>query len=122
MNLVYEPFSAADAKLFNASKLPAGPEPQLTLRHGDEAGRDAPEPAPRAPQPPDRPARAPGFLRLQLHARRQRGRAAPPRPPASTPPHSVLRTGDWYKMGVAESGIYKLDKATLRNMGLNRTV
>ena len=30
LNLVYEPFPAADAKLFNVSTLPAGPDPRLT--------------------------------------------------------------------------------------------
>ncbi|MFC7670406.1 hypothetical protein ACFQT0_25825 [Hymenobacter humi] len=61
VNLVYEPFSAADTKLFNAAKLPAGPEP-THVGHRDEAGGDAPEFAPRAPQPPNRPARAPAFV------------------------------------------------------------
>ncbi|MEJ7659246.1 MAG: hypothetical protein WKG07_06270 [Hymenobacter sp.] len=31
---------------------------------------------------------------------------------------SVLRTGDWYKIGVPRSGVYKLDAATLQKLGL----
>ncbi len=32
---------------------------------------------------------------------------------------SVLATGSWYKMGVSESGIYKIDVAFLTGMGIN---
>ncbi|MBA9076485.1 type IX secretion system sortase PorU [Rufibacter quisquiliarum] len=32
---------------------------------------------------------------------------------------SVLSTGDWYKIGVAADGIYKLDRAALQAMGVN---
>jgi hypothetical protein len=34
-------------------------------------------------------------------------------------PSSVLSTGNWYKVGVTASGIYKLDKALLQALGLN---
>ncbi|WP_303312314.1 type IX secretion system sortase PorU [Hymenobacter sp. BT730] len=33
--------------------------------------------------------------------------------------NSVLSQGQWYKIGVPASGIYKLDKATLRTLGLD---
>ncbi|MFC6995982.1 type IX secretion system sortase PorU [Rufibacter roseus] len=32
---------------------------------------------------------------------------------------SVLSSGDWYKIGVTASGIYKIDRATLQAMGIN---
>ena len=32
---------------------------------------------------------------------------------------SVLSTGEWYKVGVTESGIYKIDRAALQAMGVN---
>jgi hypothetical protein len=32
---------------------------------------------------------------------------------------SVLATGDWYKIGVTQNGIYKLDKTALSNLGIN---
>jgi len=42
---------------------------------------------------------------------------------ASTPfkSNSVLATGTWYKIGITKSGIYKLDKTFLKNMGLDAT-
>lgn len=33
-------------------------------------------------------------------------------------PHSVLATGNWYKVAITQSGIYKLDKTFLTNLGL----
>jgi hypothetical protein len=33
--------------------------------------------------------------------------------------HSVLRTGDWYKIGVSETGIYKITYADLEGMGID---
>lgn len=43
------------------------------------------------------------------------------RKPASTPfkSTSVLATGNWYKIGVTKSGIYKLDRTFLKTIGLN---
>ena len=35
---------------------------------------------------------------------------------------SVLATGDWYKIEVREAGIYKVDRALLRSMGINTTI
>ncbi|WP_201986182.1 type IX secretion system sortase PorU [Hymenobacter rubidus] len=127
-NLVYEPFSAADARLYTAGKLPAGPEVRLVT--GLEMKRVISyvtlRPVRLSPQTgqPERlvsfdynylidnaPTAARGMAGVRSHA-----------------DHSVLRTGDWYKMGVApsETGnkdvIYKLDKATLAKMGLTQTV
>ena len=118
INMVYEPFSAADAKLFNASKLPAGPEPQLTS--GTEMKQVVTHlslrPVRRSPQT-GQPERLVSFDYSYTS-----GGGAAARGTTTTRAHalhSVLRTGDWYKMGVAASGIYKLDKATLRTMGIN---
>jgi hypothetical protein len=33
--------------------------------------------------------------------------------------NSVLSTGQWYKLGVTSTGMYKLDRTTLQNMGIN---
>lgn len=119
-NLVYEPFPAADAKLFNVSKLPAGPEPQLTS--GVEMKRVVTHlsvrPVRRSPQT-GQPERLVSF---DYNYSPTAGAVAA-RNTATTAhvyaQHSELATGEWFKMGVAESGIYKLDKATLRTMGLN---
>ena len=34
-------------------------------------------------------------------------------------PSSVLSTGSWYKIGVTESGIYRIDRALLQALGIN---
>ncbi|MBD2769602.1 type IX secretion system sortase PorU [Hymenobacter sp. BT664] len=119
-NLVYEPFSEADAKLFNVGQLPTGPEPKLS------SGREMKQvvthlslrPVRRSPQT-GQPERLVSFdyryaPTSEVVAARGTGTAA-----RNHAPHSVLATGQWFKMGVAESGIYKLDKEALRNMGLN---
>ncbi|MEL6844404.1 MAG: hypothetical protein AAFP02_14425, partial [Bacteroidota bacterium] len=33
--------------------------------------------------------------------------------------HSVLSEGTWYKLGVVETGMYKLDQAFLNSIGIN---
>ncbi|WP_046244207.1 type IX secretion system sortase PorU [Hymenobacter terrenus] len=119
INTVYEPFSPTDAKLFNVSKLPVGLDPQvvsgtemkLTVSHLSL------HPVRRSPQT-GQPERLVSFDYSYTSGA---GKVAA-RSTATTrthAEHSVLRSGDWYKMGVAESGIYKLDKATLRSMGLD---
>ncbi|MBF9237073.1 type IX secretion system sortase PorU [Hymenobacter sp. BT683] len=113
VNMVYEPFSAADAKLFNASKLPAGPEPKL--QSGTEMKQVVTHlslrPVRRNPQT-GQPERLVSFdYRYTAGASTTAARRT-----ATTRPHatsSVLASGDWYKMGVSESGIYKLDKTAL---------
>ena len=35
------------------------------------------------------------------------------------PLHSILQNGNWYKFGVSNAGIYKLDYTFLKNLGLN---
>jgi hypothetical protein len=120
-NLRYEAFPAADARLFDASKLPAGPEPQLVT--GTETKRAVTflrlRPVRRNPQT-GQPERLLSFdySYTPNSGAAARGTAATSHVYATT---SVLSTGDCYKMGVAESGIYKLDKATLSSMGVNLT-
>jgi hypothetical protein len=116
-NTVYEPFSAADAKLFNLSKLPKGPEP--TLNQGTEMKLPATYLSVRAVRrsaQTGQPERLVSFDYVysptSVAARggsRARGHAA----------NSVLADGDWFKIGVAESGVYKLDYNTLRSLGMN---
>ena len=115
LNLVYEPFAPADARLYNAARLPAGPEPRLSggiemklpvsflslrpVRRNPESGQ---------------PERLVAFdYRYQPTANRT---ATTTRAHAR---QSVLSSGDWFKVGVAESGIYKLDKTTLSRLGIN---
>jgi len=115
-NTVYEAFPAEQAKLFSLSKLPAGPKPTLlqgtemklpithlslgTVRRNSQTGQ---------------PERLVSFdyvyspTAVAARGGRARGHAA----------GSVLKTGEWFKIGVAESGVYKLDFNTLRTMGVN---
>ncbi len=114
-NAIYEPFSAADATLLAAANLP--PEPTLSLRIATEL---------RAPvsfltfQPVRRNAQSGQAERLvsfeytYVVAPLAAARGGRPHPSAS-----VLQQGDWFKIGVPTSGIYKLDKAALSAMGLN---
>ena len=122
INLVYEPFSAADARLFNVSKLPAGPDPQLTS--GTEMKQTVTHlslrPVRRNPLT-GQPERLVSFDYSYTPASDKvaaRGTATTRTHAA----HSVLASGDWYKMGVAESGIYKLDKTTLSRLGLSTSL
>jgi hypothetical protein len=116
LNLVYEPFAPADAKLFEAGRLPAGPEPHLStgIEMKVPVTYLALRPARRNPQT-GQPERLVAFdYRYQPTAGRPTANAAHTYGPAS-----VLASGDWFKIGVAESGVYKLDKATLSKLGLN---
>ncbi len=119
LNMVYEPFSAADAKMFNVSQLPAGPEPQLTS--GTEMKQVVTHlslrPVRRNPQT-GQPERLVSFDYTYSPAV-DKTAARSTTTTRTHAAHSVLATGDWYKMGVAESGIYKLDKTALGRLGLS---
>ena len=116
LDLVYEPFVPADAKLLDAARLPAGPEPRLNT--GTEMKLPVTylsvRPARRNSQT-GQPERLVAFdYRYQPMAARNTASTA-----HVYGTNSVLASGDWFKIGVAESGVYKLDKATLSKMGLN---
>lgn len=114
---VYEPFPAADAKLLGNASLPAAPTVQL--RYGTEARRPYSyvllQPVRRNSQT-GQPERLRSFsYAYQADASGSANRTAATRPHAE---NSVLRSGDWYKIGVPRSGVYKLDQAALRSLGL----
>ena len=115
---VYQPFPAADVALLGSTALPPAPAP--TLRFGTEARRAYTyvllKPVRRNPQT-GQPERLLSFTYAYQAAA---GSAAASRTAAA---HtfagvSVLKTGDWYKIGVPRSGVYKLDAATLQQLGL----
>ena len=128
-NAVFQPFSAADAHLLDVGKLPAALNPRLS--HG--TARKLPvsylslQPVRRNPQS-GQPEQLVSFD--YVYARDNAGPAAstlrkgPLAARGALPeahsyaPASVLASGDWYKIGVPESGIYKLDRATLTKLGL----
>jgi hypothetical protein len=129
-NAIYQPFSPADARLFDLAKLPASPV--LEVRHG--VARKLPlsylivRPVRRNPQSgqPEQlvsfdyaysvdnapPAVSKASLRGQAMARGTQAQAH------VYAPASVLASGDWYKIGVPESGVYKIDRAMLSKLGL----
>ena len=117
-SLKYEAFSAADARLFDAAKLPVGPEPQLVT--GIEAKQPVTflrlRPVRRNPQT-GQPEKLVAFDYQYVP-----GGVAAARGTSTTRDHvttSVLASGTCFKIGVAESGIYKLDKTTLSAMGMS---
>jgi hypothetical protein len=120
-NLVYEPFPAADAKLLDAGKLPSGPDPEL--HSGTEMKRVVTHlrlrSARRNPQTGQAERLVSFDYRYAPGSAAARGTATAAHTYAT---QSVLNSGDWFKLGVAESGIYKLDKATLASLGIPGTI
>jgi hypothetical protein len=118
-DVVYEPFSAADAALLSTATLPG--TPALRLRFGYEARQPYSyvlvQPARRNPQT-GQPERLVSFTyAYQVGGSNTAARNTAPanRPHAST---SVLSSGDWYRVGVPTSGMYKLDRDALGKLGL----
>jgi hypothetical protein len=129
---VYEAFPAADLKLLGSITLPAAPSVQI--RFGTEARRPYSyvlvKPVRRNPQT----GQAERLLSFNYAYQASSEAAAPRRTTSSggaitnagtattaTRTHataSVLKTGDWFKIGVPTSGVYKLDPAALRSLGL----
>jgi hypothetical protein len=117
---VYEPFSAADAALLSTATLPG--TPALRLRFGHEARRPYSyvlvQPARRNPQTGQAERLVSFTYAYQVGGGNTAGR---PTATAGRPHNiqtSVLNSGDWYKIGVPTSGIYKLDRSTLSSLGL----
>ncbi|WP_375417885.1 type IX secretion system sortase PorU [uncultured Hymenobacter sp.] len=128
-NAVYQPFSPADARLLDAAKLPAGPTPSLS--HGTARKQAVSylslQPARRNPQS-GQPEQLVSFDYVYTLTDADVAPTPPAQRKGTRPgsaeahayaPASVLASGDWFKIGVAESGIYKLDRATLSKLGLN---
>ena len=126
---VYEPFPAADAKLLGATALP--PTPAVRLRFGTEARRPYSyvlvQPVRRNPQT----GQAERLVSFS-YAYQVGGVAPTARGANASSTNSLLSTtagrthlntsvlnkGDWFKLGVPTSGVYKLDQATLKSLGL----
>src|SRR6476661_4008099 len=118
-NTVYQPFTATDAKLFDASKLPAGPEPRLV--QGTEMKRPVTHLSLRTVRRNPQTGQPERLVSFDYVYTPGSGAATAARRVQSRThaTNSVLANGDWYKVGVAESGIYKIDLATLRDLGVN---
>ena len=128
-NPVYQPFAPADVSLLDAARLPAGPI--LSLSHG--TARKLPlsylslRPVRRNPQSGqleqlvafDYVYMVDNAAALSKAGISGRGAGGNGQAAVHTyAPRSVLESGEWYKIGVPESGIYKIDKATLSKLGM----
>ncbi|RZK45080.1 MAG: hypothetical protein EOO59_21370, partial [Hymenobacter sp.] len=115
---VYEPFAAADALLLRTATLPT--TPAVRLRYGTEARQPI---SYALVQPVRRNAQTGQPERLASFTYAYQLGDAPASAARTTAVHtfasaSVLRTGDWFKIGVPTSGIFKLDRAALSSLGL----
>jgi hypothetical protein len=115
---VYEPFSAADAALLRTATLPAAPA--VRLRYGTEARQPM---SYALVQPLRRNAQTGQAERLVSFTYAYQLGDAPASVARTTAvhtfaPRSVLQAGDWFKIGVPTSGIFKLDRAALSSLGL----
>jgi hypothetical protein len=116
---VYEAFSAPDAALLGTASLPA--TPAVRVRYGTEARQPYSyalvQPARRNPQT-GQPERLVSFTyayQLGGGINTSSARTMATHFFTST---SVLNSGDWFKIGVPTSGIYKLDRAALGSLGI----
>ncbi|RZK45827.1 MAG: hypothetical protein EOO59_20315, partial [Hymenobacter sp.] len=113
---VYEAFPADDVKLLGNTTLPTAPTVQL--RTGLEARKPYSyvllQPVRRNPQTGQAERLLSFTYAYQTGASGANARTTA-RAHVET---SVLSTGDWYKIGVPRSGVYKLSLATLQSLGL----
>jgi hypothetical protein len=113
-NTVYEAFPAADAKLLANITLPTNPE--VRIRTGIEARQTYSyvllKPVRRNPQTGQAERLLSFNYAYQATARTVANRTTA----RSHVANSVLRSGDWYKIGVPHNGVYKLDYATLKSL------
>jgi Peptidase family C25 len=112
----YEPLPAAEAKLIDAAKLPTTPEAVITI--GTELRRPTSfvtfTPLRRNPQ-------TGGVERLVGfdYSTTTTSIAARPSSPRATATNSVLAQGRWIKIGLTETGVYRIDRGQLQSLGLD---
>ncbi|MCB2379407.1 type IX secretion system sortase PorU [Hymenobacter sp. BT635] len=114
-NAVYEAFSAADAKLLDLPSLPTSPDVRLTI--GTEQRRPVTTALVQAVRRSPQTGQAEKLISFEyaysLSTNQNRRKA---RKYATS---SVLSQGKWAKVGVATSGMYKLDKKALETLGID---
>ncbi|WP_460620396.1 type IX secretion system sortase PorU [Hymenobacter tenuis] len=113
---VYTPVSAVEARQLNLATLPTAPTLRLTvgLERRQPVTLLAMQPLRRNPQTGQAEKLTSFAYAYTLSNEAQRGKGN--RVYARS---SVLSQGEWFKIGVPASGIYKLDKSTLQSLGLN---
>ncbi|MBX0292484.1 type IX secretion system sortase PorU [Hymenobacter sp. HSC-4F20] len=111
----YEALTAADARQLDLAALPTLPALRLTsgLAQHQPVTLLAVQPLRRNPQT-GQAEKLVSFAYAYTTAAQRPGASARTYARAS-----VLSQGDWYKIGVPASGIYKLDKKALADLGLN---
>ncbi|MDF7809733.1 type IX secretion system sortase PorU [Hymenobacter sp. YC55] len=112
-NAVYEPFSAADAAVFKAASLPLATT--LAVSEGTQQGQLISI----VTIPAVRRSTQSGQYEKLVSAEYSYVLGSPPARRVQQITHantSVLATGNWYKIGVAKSGIFKLDYDFLRTL------
>ncbi len=118
-NAVYEAVSPADVALLARRPLPAAPPTRLLV------GTERKLPVTTLLVQPLRRNPATGQAERLVSFDYSYAVAPAPARRGGTPgtrfyaARSVLASGDWFKLGVADNGIYKLDKAGLRSLGLD---
>jgi hypothetical protein len=114
---VYEAFPAADVKFLGNTTLAAAPAVQL--RTGTEARRPYSyvliQPVRRNAQT----GQAERLLSFSYAYQTSAGNATARTAARNHLDTSVLSSGEWYKVGVPRSGVYKLDQAALKSLGLD---
>ncbi|MCA8832847.1 type IX secretion system sortase PorU [Hymenobacter pini] len=111
---VYEPVAPTDAKQLDVAALPTTPALELItgLENRQPVTLLAIQPLRRNPQT----GQAEKLVSFSYSYTPAAFRGTASRTYTRT---SALSQGEWFKLGVANSGIYKLDKATLSSLGLN---
>nr|WP_191907020.1 type IX secretion system sortase PorU [Adhaeribacter soli] len=116
-NPVYKPFTPEEAKSFPKDKLKASPE--IVTKAGIANGKTISfvtfAPIRLNPQS-GQVEKLESFEYSYATTNNQRKRSGSRR---SYKQNSVLSTGDWFKIGVTQSGIHKIDRTTLQNIGIN---
>ncbi|MGI4740380.1 MAG: type IX secretion system sortase PorU [Janthinobacterium lividum] len=123
---VYEAFPAADAALLNSAAATLPGAPAVRLRYGTEARQAFSyvlvQPARRNSQT-GQAERLVSFTYAYQLGGTGRNAAGGATAQRTTATHlftgtSVLNSGDWFKIGVPTSGMYKLDRAALNSLGV----
>ncbi|MCJ8165649.1 type IX secretion system sortase PorU [Pontibacter sp. E15-1] len=115
----YQPFSAAEQQLFGTYRFPA--EPQVHVRQGMQNKVPASLIAilPVRLNPGSNQLEKLVSFRYTYTSGGTNATNARTGSAGSFATNSVLSTGDWYKLAVTASGVYKIDKSVLQTLGLS---
>lgn len=117
----FAPLTSAEARALPAKKIPAQIEPTITTGTANRVPMSSVIFQPfRANPQTGAPEKLVSFsYRYRTGSTSQRRPSGQPNAQRTYATSSVLSSGDWYKVGVTSSGIYKIDRAALQAMGIN---